>query len=62
MSVLIGELKDLQPLHWCPGVIVYSLYFSLHVFYEQPQCIRPIWSILQCDFCISAKMSDVDVN
>ena len=46
----------------CPGVTVFPLYFSLRIFYKQPQRIRPIWDALQCDFCMVAKMSGVDVN
>ena len=56
------EIRDIQALCWCPGVIVFALYFSLYIFYEQPQRIRPIWNILQCDFCMLAKMSGMDVN
>ena len=62
MSVYIGELRDIQALCWCPGVIVFHLYFSLLIVYEQPQCICPIWNVLQCDFCMLAKMSGMDVN
>ena len=62
ISVCIGELVDIQALCWCPGVIVFPLYFSLHIFYKQLQRIRPIWNVLQCDFCMLAKMSGMDVN
>ena len=62
MSVRIGNIKDIQALYWCPGVIVVPLYFSLHIFYKQPQRIRPIWDVLQCDFCMSADVSGMDVN
>ena len=62
LSVRIGEIRDIQALCWCPDVIVFPLYLSLHIFYEQPQRIRPIWDVLQCDFCMSAKMSGIDVN
>ena len=47
---------------WCPGVIVFHLYIPLRIFYKQPQRKRPIWNALQCYFCISAKMSGMDVN
>ena len=46
----------------CPGVIVFHLYFSLPVVYEQSQRIRPIRDVLQCDFCMLGKMSGVDVT
>ena len=65
MSVRIGELRDIRVLDWYPSVIVshlYHLYFSLDVFYKQPQRIRPMWDVLQCDFCMLAKMSGMDVN
>ena len=62
MSVRIGELKDIRALCWCPRVIISDLYFSLHIIYKQPQRIRPIWDILQCDFYTLAKMSGMDVN
>ena len=62
VSVRIGEIRDIQPLCWCPGVIVLYLYFSLPVVYKQPQSIRPVWNILQCDFCMLAEMSGMDVN
>ena len=63
LSVRIGEIRDIQALCWCPGVIVFPLYyFSLHIFYKQPKRIRPIWNVLQCDFCELAKMSGMDVN
>ena len=62
MSVRIGELRDIRALCWCPGVIVSQLSFSLNIFYEQPQRIRPVWDVLQFDFCMSAKMSGMDVN
>ena len=50
------------PACWCPGVIVFLYYFSLHIFYKQPKRIHPIWNVLQCDFCELAKMSGGDVN
>ena len=62
MSVRIGEIRDIQPLCWCPGVVVFRLNFSLPVVYKQPQHIRPIWNVLQCDFYMLAEMSGVDVN
>ena len=61
MSVRIGEIWDIRPLCWCPGVIIFRLYFSLHNVYKQPQRIR-IWNVLQCDFCMLAKMSGMDIN
>ena len=51
-----------SPTCWCPGVIVLYLYFSLPVVYKQPQSIRLVWNILQCDFCMLAEMSGMDVN
>ena len=62
ISVLIVEIRDIRALCWCPGVIVILLYFPLHIFYKQPQRIRPIWKVLQGDFCVLAKMSSMDVN
>ena len=62
ISVRIGETRDIRALCWCPGVDVSHLYFSLHIFYKQPQRIRPIWDVLQCDFCMLVKMSGMDVN
>ena len=62
MSVRIGKIRDIRALCWYPGVIVCHLNFSLHIFYKQPQRIRPIWDVLQCDFCMVAEMSDMDVN
>ena len=62
ISVHIRAIRNIQALCWCPGVIVSQLYFPLHIFYKQNQCIRPIWDVLQCDFCMLAKMSGVDVN
>ena len=63
MSVSIGNRKDIQALCWCPGVIVFHLlYFSLPIVYRQPQRIRPIWDVLQCDFCMLTKMSGMDAN
>src|SRR5258706_3991417 len=62
MSVRIGEIRDIRALYRCPGVIVSHLYFSLRIFYKQPQRIRPIWDVLQCDFCVLARMSRMDVN
>ena len=62
MSVRIGEIRDIQALCWCPGVIVSHLYFSLSIFHKQPQRIRPIWDVLQCEVCMLAKMSGMDVN
>ena len=55
MSVRIAEIWDIRALCWCPGVIVFPLYFSLHIFYKQPQRIRPIWNVIQYDFCVLAK-------
>ena len=62
MGIRIGEIKDIRALCWCPCVIVSHLYFFLDIFYEQPQRIRPIWDVLQCDFCMLAKMSGMDVD
>ena len=62
MGVRIEEIRDIQALCWYPGVIVSQLYFSLNIFYKQPQRIRPIWDVLQYDVCMLAKMSGVDVN
>ena len=62
MSVRIGEMRDIRALYWCPGVTVFPLYFALHIFYKQPQRVRLIWDVLQCDFCMLAKMSGLDVN
>ena len=62
MSVRIGEIRDIRPMCRCPGVVVSYLYFSLDIFYKQPQRIRPIWDLLQFDFCMLAKMSGMDVN
>ena len=62
MSIRSVELRDIQALCWCPGVIVSHLYFSLHVFYKQPQRIHPIWDVLQFYFCVLAKMSGMYVN
>ncbi len=55
VRVRIGEMRDIRALRWCPGVIVSHLYFYLHIFYKQSQHIRPIWNVLQCDFCMLAK-------
>ena len=62
ISVRIGEIKDIRPLYWCPGVIISHLYFYLPIAYEQPQRIRTISNTLQCDLCVMAKMSSVGVN
>ena len=62
MSTHIGEIRDIRVLCGCPGVIVFPLYLSLRIFYKQLQRIRPIWDALQCNFCMVAKMSGVDVN
>ena len=63
ISIRIGEIRDIRALCWCPGVtIVAHLYYSLHVFYKQPQRIRAIWDVVKCDFCMLGKMSGVDVN
>ena len=62
VSVRIGERRDIRVLCWCPGVVVFPLYCSLHIFYKQPQRILPIWNVLQCNFCLLAGMSGVDVN
>ena len=63
MSVRIGGRRDIRALCWCPGVIVFHLYFSrLFIVYKQPQRICPIWDVLQCYFCMLAQMSGVDVN
>ena len=63
MSIRIGEIRNIQALYGCPGVIaIILLHFSLHIFYKQPQRIRSIWNILQCDFCMSAEMSGMRVN
>ena len=55
MSARIVEIRDIQALRWCPDVIVSHLNSSLHIFYKQPQGIRPIWHVLQCDFYRLAK-------
>ena len=62
MSVRNEEIRDIRALYWCPGVIVSLLYFSLQIIYKQPQRIRPIWDVLQFNFCMLAKMSGLDVN
>ena len=62
LSVRIGTIRDIRALRWCPGVIVIHPNVSLHIFYKQPQRIRPIWNVLQCDFYVLAKMSGIDVN
>ena len=62
VSVRMRETKDILALCWCPGVVVFLLEFFLHIFYKQPQRILSIRDILQCDFCMVAKMSDMDVN
>ena len=62
VSGRIGEIRDILALHWCPGVVVFPLYFALHIFYKQAQRILSIWDVLQCDFCMLAGMSGVDVN
>ena len=62
ISIRIGELMDIQALCWYPGVIIFPLYSSLHIFYKQLQRIRPIWNALQCNFCMLAEMSGMDVN
>jgi len=62
VSARIWGIRDIRALCQCPGVVVFPLYFSLHIFYNQPQRILPIWNILQCNFCLLAEMSGVDVN
>ena len=62
VSVHVGKIKDILALCWCPGVLVFLLQFSLHIFYKQPQRILPIWNVLQCDIYMLAGMSSVDVN
>ena len=62
MIIRIEETRDIRPLYWCPGVIVFPLHFFLHIFYKQPQRIRPIWNVLQCDFYILVEMSGTDVD
>ena len=63
MSVRIEKIWGIRALCWCPGVIVFPLYFSLNIIYKQPQRIRPIGDVLQqCDFCLLAKMSRMDVT
>ena len=62
MSVRIGKSRDIQALYWCPGVIVSHLYFPLNIFYKQPQSIRPIWDVLQCEVCMLARMSGMGAN
>ncbi len=62
MSVHIEEIRDIRALCWCPGAIVSLLYFSLHIVHKQLQRIRPIWDVLQCDFCMLVKMSGMNVN
>ena len=53
---------DIRALCWCPGVVVSHLYFYLHIFYKQPQRIRPIWDVLQCNFCMLVEMSGMVEN
>ena len=55
-------MRDIRALCWRPGVIVYFLYLSLHILYKQPKRICPIWNILQCDLCVLANMSGMEVN
>ena len=62
VSVRIEESRHIQTLCWCPGVIVIFRQFSLHIFYKQPERIRPIWKVLQCDFYMLAEMRGMDVN
>ena len=62
VSGRIGEIRDVLVLDWCPGVVVFPLYFTLRIFYNQLQRILPIWNVLQCDFCMLVEMSGVDVN
>ena len=62
MSLRIGEIRDIRALYWCPGVMVTHMYVYLNIIYKQSQRIRPIWDVLQCDFCMLTKMSGMDVN
>jgi len=62
VSMRIGEIKDIRAWCWYPGVVVFPLQFSLHILYKQPQCILSIWNVLECDLCMLAKMSGMDVD
>ena len=55
-------MRYIRALCWCPGVIISPVYFSLTIFSKQPQRIRPIWNVLQCDFCMLAIVSGMHVN
>src|SRR5258706_5348313 len=61
VSVRIAKMGDIPALRWCPGVVL-PLCFSLPIFYKQPYRILPIWNVFQCDFCVLAEMSGMDVN
>ena len=62
-SVLNEETKDIRALcYWCPGLVVFSLYFSLLIFDKQSQRIIQFWDILECNFCFLHDMSSMDVN
>ena len=56
------ETRDIRALSWRPGLVVFPLYFPLHIFYKQPQRILQIWNVFQYDICALAEMSSMDVN
>jgi hypothetical protein len=62
VSVPKGELKDIQALDWCPGLVVFFLQFFLHIFNKQTQRIFPIWDLLQSNFCTLPEISIEDMN
>jgi len=41
-NVRSGESRDIRALDWCPGPVVFRLYFFLLIFYKQPQRTLPI--------------------
>ncbi len=62
VSVRIGEMRDIRALCWYPSVVLSPLYFAFHTIYNQPQRILPVWNDFQCDICMLAEVSGLDVN
>ena len=62
VSVSIWKIRDILALFQCPGAVVSPLQSYPPMIYIQLQLIVPFWNILQCNFCMLAKMSGLDVN
>ena len=62
LGVFGEEIRGIRARRWCPGRVVFLLYFSSLIFNEQSQGMLSIWDVLQCKICFPPNVSGLDLN